>query len=925
MKHWIQFLALMLVLGMGACSSEEKFLEEQNNQEGMEITEIVAVINGLNFEGLESRTIINMGESSISKPVWADKDTIGIYPAQGDQLSFPIVDGVGTSTCIFNGGGWALKGSTTYTAYSPFNRAYYYKDNDKLPVSMLGQKQVGNNNSDHLGKYDLQIAKSATPESGKAKFTFEHQVCFVRMDLKAPVAAVWKSITLESDALFTTEVSMNLSLATPTLTATTMTNSVMLDLENVSTQANETITAYMVVLPVNLTDKSLDVILVDSEGNRFRTKAVITNDYRNFKAGYARWITANDFPTETNDIPYVTFTAADVQSLTMSQAVSTLEYSVDGSEWAELGTKTIAFGGEYGNLRLRGKNKYGTASKYYIYSNVLFGNAAPVACTGDIRTLLDYENHTTVNTEYAMFCGLFYNCSNLTSAPELPATIIASQCYYNMFNGCTNLVSAPELPAKVMAESCYSSMFSGCNSLTSAPDLPATTLAEKCYSDMFKNCINLTLTPKLPAATLAKSCYSSMFYGCTKLTSVSDLPATVLTESCYSSMFSGCSNLTFAPKLPAITLPDACYYSMFQDCTALKDAPELPATTLGESCYSFMFEGCSNLTSVPKLPATILNKRCYLGMFANCISLSAAPELPAKVLAEYCYGQDGLMDGGMFEGCVNLTKSPVLPATTLAKGCYGSMFNGCSSLTSAPELPATTLAESCYGSMFFGCTNLKDAPELPATTLAKSCYSSMFQDCTNLISAPELPAMILAEGCYMHMFYRCESLIVAPSLPATILANSCYSSMFNYCTSLKSIPILPATTLAEYCYNYMFSNCTSIEKAPDLPAITLVLGCYGGMFSNCTSLTTAPVLPATTLVKNCYSRSGYYLGGMFEGCKKLNNVIMLATDISTEDCLVNWLKGVSSIGTFTKAKEMESLPTGANGIPSGWEVKNYND
>ena len=49
---------------------------------------------------------------------------------------------------------------------------------------------------------------------------------------------------------------------------------------------------------------------------------------------------------------------------------------------------------------------------------------------------------------------------------------------------------------------------------------------------------------------------------------------------------------------------------------------------------------------------------------------------------------------------------------------------------------------------------------------------------------------------------------------------------------------------------------------------------------------------------------------------------MLATDISAESCLDNWLEGVSSTGTFTKAAEMESLSTGVSGIPEGWTVKN---
>lgn len=380
--------------------------------------------------------------------------------------------------------------------------------------------------------------------------------------------------------------------------------------------------------------------------------------------------------TIKSETPYVTFTANASQTLTMSKAVETLEYSVNGGDWSELGTSTITFGGNNGNLRLRGKNLNGTASSSSDYSQIIFGNENPVTCTGDIRTLLDYENYNTSETGNAKFFRLFWNCSCLTSAPQLPATILADKCYSYMFSNCS-LTEAPELPATTLTEDCYLYMFENCSSLTEAPLLPATTLAESCYYKMFSGCTNLTEAPQLPATTLAENCYSYMFYGCNRLT----------------------------------------------------EAPELPATALAESCYFYMFENCSGLTETPELPATTLERSCYLGMFSGCISLTEASELPA---------------------------------TTLSGGCYASMFKDCTNLTKAPQLPATTLEDHCYESMFYGCSSLK--------------------------------------------------------------------------------------------------------------AVT-----------------------------------------------------MLATSISDTYCLENWMSGVASTGTFTKAKEMESLPTGSNGIPSGWEVVDYED
>ena len=85
------------------------------------------------------------------------------------------------------------------------------------------------------------------------------------------------------------------------------------------------------------------------------------------------------------------------------------------------------------------------------------------------------------------------------------------------------------------------------------------------------------------------------------------------------------------------------------------------------------------------------------------------------------------------------------------------------------------------------------------------------------------------------------------------------------------------------------------------------------MFKDCTSLTTAPELPATTLVKYCYSN-------MFYGCSNLNSIKCLATSgFDSPDCTTEWVNGVSSSGTFTKASGA-TWNISASGIPSGWTI-----
>ena len=233
--------------------------------------------------------------------------------------------------------------------------------------------------------------------------------------------------------------------------------------------------------------------------------------------------------------PYLTFTAEGAQTFKMKEyygyTISGLQYSVNEGEWKKVvANEDVPFGGDKGNLRLRGTNNpngtstgFNESTNNLDYSYIQFGTNAEVACTGDIRTLLDYKTYKTVDTSNARFCKLFWNCTALTSAPDLPATTLAEYCYYSMFNSCSSLKVAPALPATTLAANCYENMFIYCSNLQEAPELPATNLTNSCYYSMFERCSSLKKAPALPAQTLESVCYTSMFNGCTNLSSVTML------------------------------------------------------------------------------------------------------------------------------------------------------------------------------------------------------------------------------------------------------------------------------------------------------------------------------------------------------------------------------------------------------------------
>ena len=196
---------------------------------------------------------------------------------------------------------------------------------------------------------------------------------------------------------------------------------------------------------------------------------------------------------------------------------------------------------------------YGNGTSITVYDGTKIGGSGDgFTCKvyGNIMSLVDennYETTTTLPNVDFVFYELFYGNTALTDASQLllPATTLASRCYYAMFSNCVNLTAGPaELPATTLTNYCYANMFLGCFALTAAPALPATELADYCYIYMFSNCSGLTAAPELPATTLATACYRQMFYNCSSLTAAPVLPAETLVSSCYNQMFQGCSNLS---------------------------------------------------------------------------------------------------------------------------------------------------------------------------------------------------------------------------------------------------------------------------------------------------------------------------------------------------------------------------------------------
>ena len=484
----------------------------------------------------------------------------------------------------------------------------------------------------------------------------------------------------------------------------------------------------------------------------------------------ADWTEGTTLDGKTTYIPYVTFTADAAQTFMMKKYgyfPSNIEYSVGTGDWKTLeeGHDPIPFGGNLGSLQLRATNNLNGTSDYkptvhYVHSKIVFGKKdIKVACTGDIRTLLDYRNYKTVETNNAQFYHLFSSCEELTSAPDLPATKLADYCYSSMFVGCSSLTKAPDLPAQELAAGCYENMFSSCTSLQNAPKLSATKLASGCYQSMFVGCSELQEAPELPATELATNCYCEMFKGCTNLTSVTMLaPSDQITskEKCCDSWLRNAGTKEGISRKLILKDVDAYY--------ALVDKGYLPDNWKKGECN--VLDGTPYVTFSANAAQTF--KLENNGYFPNNIEYSVGTGDWKTLEADKEIPFGGDLGNLQLRGTENLNGtasavgkySQIIFSNSTKVACTGDirtlldyrdfknvetnnarfcfLFEWCQVLTSAPDLPATQLANKCYYFMFHFCTSLTKAPELSAETLAYNCYVGMFYGCTNLTSVTML-------------------------------------------------------------------------------------------------------------------------------------------------------------------------------------------
>lgn len=509
-------MELAVLAGLAGCAKENVDSPEKNPA-GNTLVTLTA-----NQENAESKAAISSTDTKVIN--WTKNDAITVIDGAGKNAFFILTEGDGTSSGKFKGD--VSKTADSYTALYPYQNGVTASNGSLSGVELKSEQKAV------AGSFDPEAALMMA-ESKDGSLSFKNIVGFVKVTPTISCARITLVSNNSEDVLAgTADITMANGLPKAEVKEKASSSvSIVGDIEAGKTY-------YIAIFPAAMTSGFRLVFTTHDGQDTYKSTGKPLEIKRNLvtNLGSVEGI--------TDGYPYVTFTAASEQTFWMDLASGiTLEYSVGGAGWQSVvNGSAVKFGGSYGSLRLRGKNEKGTCNSSS--STIKFYDSnVEVRCKGDIRTLIDWENYDNANTEKARFSSLFYGCSVLVTAPDLPSEKLSASCYASIFSGCSALTKAPDLPAENVPASAYSSMFKSCSSLEEMPQISAKTVELYGMSGMFAECSKLTKVKGLCIETFTgtNNC-DHMFTKCTKITEAT-LPATTLANQCYSGIFEGCSSL----------------------------------------------------------------------------------------------------------------------------------------------------------------------------------------------------------------------------------------------------------------------------------------------------------------------------------------------------------------------------------------------
>ena len=654
----------LFILCFGSCTKDDN--KENVISNTVSVSEIKQISVIADEFGAMTRSELYREEDEINFR-WSAGDTLGIFPDEGSQAFFAIDDGQeGSLSAAFDGGGWGLKASHTYSAYFPFKKETNL-DKANILLDYTCQVQTGNNSYAHLGKYDYMASGAVTPTDGDLKFTMHHQGAILLLKIKVDEPNEFTECVLRADDyIFTTVASLDITGEQPALESRLKSNKITLSLNDVkTTEKDEEITLSMMVYPIDLTDKIFNVYLYTKEGKAYLFGIINKKNIEQGKTFQIQTDVINDSPEA-----FIIF----VDQGTKEYCVNHFDANSDGEisyYEASIVTKIV---------KDDSISKIGSFDEFKFFNGIKnFGNTFQ-GCQ-NIKTI-SIPNSVTKIEGHA-----FDSCSSLTSV-EIPNSV--TSILYKAFFDCPNLqsVEIPNTSIYIVPDDGYNPQpyyvvryDSGINNLTTETkevikgvilEEPMTFIPNK-FLRGYSSMESVTI----PNSVLIIG--EEAFYGCSRLTNV-EIPNSVTTIERHA--FWQCSSL-MSVKIPnsVTTIGN----NAFAGCKSLTSV-EIPnsVTTIGNNAFG----SCKSLTSV-EIPnsVTVLESN----VFSNCSNLSSVV-IPNSVIT---------IGDQAFQDCSSLS-NVVIPNSVMTIG--NQAFQGCSSLSSL-IIPnsVTNIVEGAFN----GCSSLQ--------------------------------------------------------------------------------------------------------------------------------------------------------------------------------------------------------------------------
>ena len=258
----------------------------------------------------------------------------------------------------------------------------------KATISMNGQTQNGNGSNSHLTTYKYLSCKdlSELPSLGAC-----HYFSTIHMSISAP-RGNYKAMVLQTDNLFTTEATFDLT--TGALTDPTTSTTQTLTLKDVVISGGQTsLDLYISILPCNLSGHQLSVKVYDDKGNVYAVSGNFNG--KKFEAGvtynYSGTITSATI--ECTGLPIVMVNTADGKDITSKGIWK------EGSTLTIINTDGNAINSS-GKVKGRGNNTWALPKKPYAIKFSKKQSPFGFPANKDWILLAEYYDRTMLRTAF---------------------------------------------------------------------------------------------------------------------------------------------------------------------------------------------------------------------------------------------------------------------------------------------------------------------------------------------------------------------------------------------------------------------------------------------------------------------------------------------------------------------------------------------